>query len=544
MGKFKNIEAIIEITDMKFPNIGIGYYEDKRIEIKNTLIGQKVKTFISKSRKKYVGNRSEVFEKADYEIAPKCQDFRICGGCTFQSIPYEKELEIKEKLVLDIFKSHGVEINNYLGINKSPLVEEYRNKMEYSFGDEEKDGDLALGMRKINSFYEVVTSKHCNIVDEDFRNILTLTLNFFKNTDEQFYHKMRRTGTLRHLLVRKGHNTGDIIIGLVTTSDLKADVNSYKETLLNSTYKGTIKGIYQIVNDNLADTVIADQFITLYGDEFFYDEILGLKFKISPFSFFQTNTKGAEELYSIVLDFLGDVDNKKVFDLYSGTGTIGQIVSKKASEVVSIEIVEEAVLSARDNAKLNGINNATFLCGDVFAVLDGLDFVPDTIIVDPPRDGLSPKAIEKIISYGVKNIVYVSCKPSSLVRDLQIFEQGGYSVEKVKLQDMFSRTYHVETVVKLSLKSGLPKIDITMEVDMDSLYTEEEKATYKNIKEYVQNKYGVDVHTSYIAQVKRMCGLDMGVNYNKASDDGAKAQQCPSDKVEYIKDALSYFKLI
>ncbi len=450
MGKFKNIEAIIEITDMEFPNIGIGHYEDKKVQIKNSLTGQKIKTFISKSRKKYVGTRSEVFEKADYEIEPKCQDFRVCGGCTFQSITYEKELEIKEKLVLDIFKSQGVEIKNYLGINKSPLIEEYRNKMEYSFGDEEKDGDLALGMRKVNSFYEVVTSKHCNIVDEDFRNILNLTLNFFKNTDEKFYHKMRRIGSLRHLLVRKGHNTGDIIIGLVTTSELKADVNMYKDILLNSSYKGNIKGIYHIVNDNLADTVVADEFITLYGEDFFYDEILGLKFKISPFSFFQTNTKGAEELYSIVLDFLGDVDNKKVFDLYSGTGTIGQIVSKKASEVVSIEIVEEAVLSARDNAKLNDIDNATFLCGDVFAVLDGLDFTPDTIIVDPPRDGLSAKAIEKIISYGVQNIVYVSCKPSSLVRDLLIFNEGGYKVEKMKMQDMFSRTYHVETVVLIT----------------------------------------------------------------------------------------------
>ncbi len=451
MGKFKNIEAIIEITDMQFPNIGIGHYEDKKVQIKNSLTGQKVKTFISKSRKKYVGTKSEVFEKADYEIEPKCKDFKICGGCTFQSITYEKELEIKEKLVLDIFKSENVEIKEYLGINKSPLMEEYRNKMEYSFGDEEKDGDLALGMRKVNSFYEVVTSKHCNIVDEDFRNILTLTLNFFKDTDEKFYHKMRRTGTLRHLLVRKGQNTGDIIVGLVTTSTLNADVQSYKDTLLNSTYKGQIKGIYHIVNDNLSDAVIADEFITLYGDDFFFDTIHGLKFKISPFSFFQTNTKGAEELYNIVLDLLGDVDNKKVFDLYSGTGTIGQIVSKKANEVVSIEIVEEAVLSARDNAKLNGIENATFLCGDVFEVLDGLDFTPDTIIVDPPRDGLSSKAIEKIMSYGVKNIVYVSCKPTSLVRDLKIFEQGGYSVEKMKIQDQFPRTYHVETVCLLSL---------------------------------------------------------------------------------------------
>ncbi len=452
MAKFKSIETVIEIEDMEFPNIGIGYYNDKKVQIKNALIGQKVNTFISKSRKKYSGNRSIVIEHADYEIAPKCEDFNICGGCTFQSITYDKELEIKEKLVLDIFEKENIKINEYKGINKSPSIEEYRNKMEYSFGDEEKDGDLALGMRKRNSFYEVVSSKKCNIVDEDYRTILKTTLEFFQKTDEQFYHKMRRIGTLRHLLVRKGFHTGEIIIGLVTTSGLKADVNAYKDEIMAQSYKGSIKGVYHIVNDGLSDAVNVDEFITLFGDEYFYDEILGLKFKISPFSFFQTNTAGAEELYKIVIDFLGNVDNKKVFDLYSGTGTIGQIVSKAAKEVVSIEIVEEAVEAAKDNAKLNGIENVKFLCGDVFAVLDGLDFVPDTIIIDPPRDGLSPKAIEKIISYGVENIVYVSCKPTSLVRDLKIFNEGGYVVEKMMMQDMFPRTYHVETVCLITKK--------------------------------------------------------------------------------------------
>lgn len=450
MSKFKTKEEILEIKDMIFPNIGIAEYNDKKVQIKNALIGQKVNTFVKKSRKGYVGARTTVIEKADYEIEPKCEDFRICGGCTFQSIKYDDELNLKEKLVLDIFRNENVYINEFLGINPSPLIEEYRNKMEYSFGDEEKDGELALGMRKVNSFYEVITSKHCNIVDEDFRSILKITLDYFKNIDEKFYHKMRREGTLRHLLVRKGINTGDIIVGLVTTSEIKADIQKYKELLLKNNYNGSVKGIYHIINDNLSDTVQADEFITLYGDNYFFDEILGLKFKISPFSFFQTNTKGAEELYKIVIDFLGNVENKKVFDLYSGTGTIGQIVSKSASEVVSIEIVEEAVLSARDNAKLNNIENITFLCGDVFEVLDELDFVPDTIIIDPPRDGLSKKAIEKIISYGVKNIVYVSCKPSSLVRDLKIFNEGEYYVEKIKLQDMFARTYHVECVVLMS----------------------------------------------------------------------------------------------
>ncbi len=446
MSKIKNVETVIDIVDMEFPNIGIGYYEDRKVKIKNTLTGQKIHTFLAKKRKSVIGNRSTVWAPADYEITPKCEDFKICGGCTFQNVTYEKELEIKEKLVKDLFIKENVSMGEYVGINKSPSIEGYRNKMEYSFGDEEKDGDLALGMRKVNSFYEVVTSKCCNIVDEDYRNILNIVLDFFKNTDENFYHKMRHTGSLRHLLVRKGFYTGEIIIGLVTTSSIKADVSTLKDRLLESQYKGSIKGIFHIINDGLADTIKVDEFRQLYGEEFFYDEILGLKFKISPFSFFQTNTQSAEELYKIVLDFIGNVDNKKVFDLYSGTGTIGQILSKKAKEVISIEIVAEAVESAKENAKINGIDNVTFLCGDVFEVLDGLDYTPDVVVIDPPRDGLSQKAIEKIISYGVENIVYVSCKPSSLVRDIRIFNNSGYTVEKTKIHDQFPRTYHVETV--------------------------------------------------------------------------------------------------
>ena len=233
-----------------------------------------------------------------------------------------------------------------------------------------------------------------------------------------------------------------------------------------------------------------------------------------------------------------------MFDLYSGTGTIAQLAASVADEWIGVEIVEEAVESAKQNAALNNLSNCKFIAGDVLKVLDDLTEKPDVIILDPPRDGIHPKALPKILSYGVDHIVYISCKATSLARDLPAFLAAGYKLEKACCVDQFCQTVHVETVVKLSLKKDTPKIEVTMEPDEESNYTPEEKATYQKIKEYVKDKYGVHVHTSYIAQVKRMCGLDMGENYNKSKKENPEVKQCPQEKVEYIKDALRHFELI
>ena len=249
-------------------------------------------------------------------------------------------------------------------------------------------------------------------------------------------------------------------------------------------------------------------------------------------------------LYSIVREYIGDTKDKVVFDLYSGTGTIAQLAASVADEVIGVEIVEEAVEAAKQNAALNNLSNCKFIAGDVLKVLDDLTEKPDVIILDPPRDGIHPKALPKILSYGVDHIVYISCKATSLARDLPAFLAAGYKLEKACCVDQFCQTVHVETVVKLSLKKDTPKIEVTMEPDEESNYTPEEKATYQKIKEYVKDKYGVHVHTSYIAQVKRMCGLDMGENYNKSKKENPEVKQCPQEKVEYIKDALRHFELI
>ena len=330
-----------------------------------------------------------------------------------------------------------------------PAPEErgYRNKCEFSFGDSEKDGELALGMRKRNSFYEVVTLKDCNIIDEDFIKIIDGTLKFFTEREIPFYHKKRHDGQLRHLVVRKAAFTGEILINLITTSAYTFSPEEYSEEMLKLPLKGKIAGVLHTLNDVLSDIVQSDATNILYGNDYFYETLLGLKFKISAFSFFQTNSKGAEKLYSVVRKYAGDTSGKTVFDLYCGTGTIGQIMSNGSKKVVGIEIVEEAVEAAKDNAKLNGIDNDSLY---QLKKVEELDDKPDLIIVDPPRDGINPKAITKIIGFGAEEIIYVSCKPTSLARDLQIFEANGYKTKKIQCVDMFPRTVHVETVCLLS----------------------------------------------------------------------------------------------
>lgn len=561
MKKGQHGEGIVQ--KVVFPNKGVALTEEgERVIVKNTIPGQKVAFAVNKARKgKCEGRLLETLEKSPLEIEPECPHFGLCGGCTYQSLPYEKQLELKEGQVRELMADAIKDTCQYdfLPIKRSPRQYEYRNKMEFSFGDEYKDGPLALGMHKRGSFYDLVTVSDCKIVDGDFRLILSATLVFFSKQNVRYYHRMSHEGYLRHLLVRKAVRTGELLLDLITTSrDIPGTPSEQEEKELLAGWcdclrslelQGSIRGILHTKNDSIADVVKDEGTEVLFGEDYFYEELLGLRFRISPFSFFQTNSLGAEVLYQTARDFIlnGDehsLGGKVVYDLYSGTGTIAQMMAPVCKEVVGVEIVEEAVEAAKKNAQLNGLDNCSFLAGDVLKALDEIEVKPDYIILDPPRDGIHPKALEKIIVYGVQNMVYISCKPTSLARDLEVFIARGYEVKRVQCVDMFPGTVHVETVVKLSLKKDTPKIEVTMEPDEESNYTPQEKATYSKIKEYVKDKYGVNVHTSYIAQAKRMCGLDMGENYNKSKKENSEVKQCPQEKVEYIKDALKHWGLI
>ena len=437
-----------------FPDKGIIELPEGKITVKHALPGQKLRVMINKKRGgKAEGRILEVLEPSSLETAADpCPHFGSCGGCTYQTIPYEEQLKIKEKQVKDLID--GVcESYDFEGIKASPIEDGYRNKMEFSFGDEYKDGPLALGMHKRGSFYDVVTTTDCRIVNSDFCHILKTVKEYFEARGTGFYKKMQHIGYLRHLLVRRAIKTGEILIVLVTTTQEDMDLTPLTEQLLKLELNGKIVGILHTLNDSLADVVKSDRTDILYGQDYFYEELLGLRFKISPFSFFQTNSLGAEVLYETTRRYVGETKDKVVFDLYSGTGTIAQIIAPVAKKVVGVEIVSEAVDAARENAKLNGLDNCEFIAGDVLKVIDELKDKPDLIILDPPRDGIHPKALLKIIDFGVDRLVYVSCKPTSLTRDLVVLQENGYRVEKVCCVDMFPSTANVETVCLLSRKA-------------------------------------------------------------------------------------------
>ena len=448
MKKNEIIEFIIDRVD--FPNKGHAIYNGEQLRFKGGIAEQKVQARVHRNRKDYVEVKIlDVIEKAPIQTEFACPHFGSCGGCTYQGLSYENELKYKESQIKQLFQSEGLDIN-FLGIEGSPVVEGYRNKMEYTFGDEFKDGPLSLGLHKKGRFYEVVNVEHCNIVDSDFTTILLDTLNHFQELNTKFYNKRNHQGFLRHFVVRKASSTGEILLNLVTSSQGQIDREAFVTMLMALELKGNIKGILHTTNDGLSDTVQADKIDLLYGQDYITEELLGLKFNISPFSFFQTNTFGAEKLYTMAREFAGDIDDKVVFDLYSGTGTIAQIMAPVAKKVIGIEIVEEAVEMARENAKINGLDNAEFIAGDVLQAVDTLTIEPDLIIIDPPRDGIHPKAINKIIDFNPETFVYVSCNPVTLVRDLKIFMERGYRVEKAKCMDQFPRTPHVEAAILMT----------------------------------------------------------------------------------------------
>ena len=569
------------VVRVDFPNKGIVCVGDETAVVKNSLPGQKVKFSVNKVRKgKAEGRLLEVTEKSPLETGRTCSLFGLCGGCTYLSLPYEEQLKVKEeqvKRLLDSVLNKQEEAWIFEGIKGSPKAYEYRNKMEFSFGDEYKDGPLALGMHKRGSFYDIVTVADCEIVDADYRLILQSVRDYFARAKVSFFHRMSHEGYLRHLLVRKASRTGEILVALVTTSqdpwqgetavegslDADALITGFKDLLLSLEQDGKLvgkfAGILHITNDSIADVVQSDHTELLYGQEYFYEELLGLKFTISTFSFFQTNSYSAEVLYRTARDYVGDLggSDKTVFDLYSGTGTIAQLMAPAAGKVIGVEIVEEAVEAAKKNAAANGLDNCEFIAGDVLKVLDEVEEKPDMIILDPPRDGIHPKALPKIIAYGVEHIVYISCKPTSLVRDLEVFLENGYRVDKAVAVDQFPWTANVETVVLLSHKKADSYIHIDVEfgegegkIPVDSIakraeaYKPKEKVTYKMIKEYIEAKYGFKVHTAYIAEVKRDLGLPMYDAPNAVEELKQPRKHPTPEKVEAIKDALRYFAVI
>ena len=461
------------------------------ITVKNAIPGQKIEFRFKKQGK---GDLVRVLEKSPDEMTEVCPMFGECGGCTYSSMDYDAQLKMKldmvKRLMLKTAPSvseeggedseqplPGIDEEVIEGIFPSPLNKAYRNKMEYSFGDMEKGGELTLGLHRRGSRFDVIYADKCVLVHEDFNVIVSAVREFFAGKKILYFHKMDGEGYLRHLVLRRSEATGEILVNLVTTSAMDEGVETellqeFTHTIQSLGLMGTIAGIIHTVNDSIADVVKDEGTTVLYGKDYITEKILGLEFKITPFSFFQTNSKGAEVLYGKAREYAlsggisksneqlrdgGDADSEGccveegtkpvIFDLYSGTGTIAQIMAPVAKKVYGVEIVEEAVEAASENAALNGLGNCEFIAGDVLMMLDEIEEKPDFIILDPPRDGVHPKALSKILDYGVENILYISCKPTSLARDLEVCGEAGYRIDRMCCVDMFPGTGHVETVV-------------------------------------------------------------------------------------------------
>ena len=540
------------IQKVEFPNKGIVQVdgEEKPVIVKNGIPGQKIRFCVNKLRKgKAEGRLLEVMEKSALETRePVCSIFPACGGCMYQTMDYQAQVKMKAEQIQSIMDA-AVDGYSYTfeGVKESPKEFAYRNKMEFSFGDEYKDGPLSLGLHKKGSTYDVLTASDCKLVHEDMTQILSCVLDYFKERGVSYYKKMQHIGYLRHLLLRRGDTTGEILVNLVTTTQEEHELAPLVEKLLALPVEGKIVGILHILNDSLSDVVQSDETKILYGQDYFYEKIMGLEFKITPFSFFQPNSRGAEVLYSTVREYIGDIHDMTVYDLFSGTGTIAQVLAPVAKQVIGVEIIEEAVEAAKENAERNGLHNCRFIAGDVFKVLDEIEEKPDVIVLDPPRDGIHPKALPKILDYGVENIVYISCKATSLARDLEMIQARGYRVVKCTAVDQFCQTVHVETVVLLGRKKSTEDM-VYAYVDYepeDDTYLQGMKgnATYREIKEWIKAEYGMSVSSLYVAQIKDKCGFEKRQNYN-IGENKAHVPNCPPEKEKVILKAFKHFRMI
>lgn len=474
-----------------------------------------------------------------------CKHDAFCGGCIYQGTTYQEQLKTKENQVLNLLEEKGISPEKIDRIEGAPHQYRYRNKMEYTFGDMVKDGPMTLGMHKKGNFMSIITVDECQLVDEDFNRILSYTLAFAEDRGYKFYHKKTHKGLLRNLIIRKGVITGQLLVNIVTSSQEHFDEDGFVKGLLALQLDNEIAGVLRTLNDNLADAVVCDSIKLLWGQDYYTEKLLGLSFKVSAFSFFQTNVEAVERLYSEALALIDRLEGKTVFDLYCGTGTISQIMALKAKNVIGIELVEEAVAAAKENARLNGLDNCHFIAGDVFKVLSDMEEKPDVIVVDPPRAGIQSKALDKILDYGVSQIVYISCNPKTMADNIKYMEYYGYRCVYLKPFDNFPFTKHVETVCLLTREKSVKSyayVDITpSELGMGGKV---KKPTYKQIQAYVLETHGLKVSPLYIANVKDEFGLEKQFSYEEAGMSAKKRPNCPPEKRAAIIDALIHFGML
>ena len=568
MSYSKNDCVELTIEDIGVSGEGIGKVDGYTLFVKDTVIGDVVRVKIMKDKKNYGYARlMDIIKPSKDRVEPACPIARQCGGCQIQAMNYNAQLKYKQKLVKDnLLRISGLtegvdyEMCEILGMD-TPF--RYRNKAQYPVG-EDKDGNIVMGFYAGHTHSIIACpDDDCMLGHRDNAFILNAVKEWMKEYRVRAYNENIHKGTVRHVLVRTGYHTDEVMVCLVTKKMLRKEA---ADGLVKAIQKLKLNVASLVVNINKEDTnvILGKECITLYGRPYIEDYIGDIKFQISPLSFYQVNPKQTEVLYNKALEFAGLKGNESVWDMYCGIGTISLFLAKKAGKVYGVEIVPQAIEDAKNNAKINNIDNAEFFVGKAEEVVpafykkqtgvqsdnDSTDSKeydmtrPDVVVVDPPRKGCDKKLLDTIVSMTPDRIVYVSCDSATLARDLKLLVEYGYKVEKVQPVDQFGNTVHVETVVLLSQQKPDDTIEIDLDLDELDATSAELKATYQEIKDYVLKEFGLKVSNLYISQVKRKCGIEVGENYNLPKSENARVPQCPKEKEDAIKAALKYFAMI
>ena len=531
------------VTDYTAEGQGVAHIEGCAVFIPNAIAGEKLRVRIEKAQKTWAaGKIVEILEKSPHRVNRECPVAKLCGGCDFWHMDYEEETRLKAERVKTCLNRIGGENLEEVPILAAPTCRGYRNKAQYPVA--EKKGRAYAGFFRAGT-HDVVENQRCLILPEETDAVKDIVMAHVNQFRIPVYDETNHKGLLRHIYVRRGAVSGQVLVCLVVNGRKLP-----KEDILIEKLKAVtgFTSLVLSVNTKKGNAVLGDEFITLYGPGYIEDTLCGLDFRLSPRSFYQVNQAQAQRLYQAAISQAEITKEDTVLDLYCGVGTITLAMASAAGKVIGVEVIPQAVEDAKDNAARNGITNASFLCGDAGQAaleLERKGIRPDVVVVDPPRKGLNADAIEALARFGARRIVYVSCDPATLARDVALLKQRGYGVKNAMAADLFPRCAHVETVVLLS-KGEVDSKKILVEFSLEDMDMSEfqDGATYPQIKDYVLEHSGLKVSNLYISQIKRKCGIEVGKNYNLPKSEDSRQPQCPPEKEKAIREAFKYFGMI
>jgi 23S rRNA (uracil1939-C5)-methyltransferase len=543
----KNDILEVLITAVASTGEGIAKIDGYAVFVPFAAFGDVVKIKVVKAGKSYgYGEITEIIKPSGGRVTPVCDVYEKCGGCNIMHLSYDRQLEFKKQRVVDALERIGgfknPEVADTEGMD-TPV--NYRNKIQIPVS--ESGGRVTAGFYAPRS-HRVIPAQGCILQHKENEKYLNAVLSWMDKHHISAYNEDSHKGIVRHIYTRIGFYSGEVMVSVVANAKTLPYGDELCEILKSITIAGlTLKSVVHNINTEKTNVILGGKNRVLFGGDFIQDSLDHLKFKISHNSFYQVNPVMTERLYRKAVGLLGNIKDKRVFDIYCGIGTISLFLAGNAGEVIGVEYAADAVADARENAEINNITNVKFYKGDANEVIPKLyakGISADAAVVDPPRKGLGEELLNTLIKMSPQKIVYVSCNPATLARDLKFLHGHGYKIETVLPFDQFPNTAHVETVVLLSQLKPDDKIEIDLTLDELDITSAESKATYEEIKDYVQKNFALKVSSLYISQVKRKLGLEVGKNYNLPKSDNPAVPECPPEKEKAIIEALQHFGMI